>query len=115
MPHLSISGLCKAFGKKKLLDGPDLAVERGECLVVFGGSGSRKTPFLRPFAGPLGPDAGAGLVDGLDRAVERGECLVVFGGSGSGKTTLLRHIAGLLEPDAGTVLIDGQRAGDVSA
>ncbi|ABM57766.1 ABC transporter ATP-binding protein [Verminephrobacter eiseniae] len=64
MPHLSISGLCKAFGKKKLLDGLDLAVERGECLVVFGGSGSGKTTLLRHIAGLLEPDAGTVLIDG---------------------------------------------------
>src|SRR6218665_2555416 len=64
MPHLSISGLCKAFGKKKLLDGLDLAVERGECLVGFGGSGSGKTTLLRHIAGLLEPDAGTGPIDG---------------------------------------------------
>src|SRR6218665_2398680 len=64
MPHLSISGLCKAFGKKKLLDGLDLAVERGECLVVFGGPGSGKPTLLRHIAGLLEPDAGTVLIDG---------------------------------------------------
>src|SRR6218665_463076 len=76
MPHLSISGLCKAFGKKKLLDGLDRAVERGECLVVFGGSGSGKTTLLRHIAGLLEPDAGTVLIDGQRagdvRAQQRG-------------------------------------------
>ena len=40
MSYLQISGLSKAFGKKKVLDGLDLDVRQGECLVVFGGSGS---------------------------------------------------------------------------
>lgn len=64
MPHLKINGLCKAFGKKKVLDGLDLEVERGECLVVFGGSGSGKTTLLRHIAGLMAPDSGNVWVDG---------------------------------------------------
>ena len=64
MLHLKINGLCKAFGKKKVLDGLDLEVERGECLVVFGGSGSGKTTLLRHIAGLMEPDSGAVWVDG---------------------------------------------------
>src|SRR6218665_425380 len=64
MPHLSISGLCKAFGKKKLLDGLDLAAERGECPAVFGGPRSRKTTLLRHSAGLLAPAPRTVLMDG---------------------------------------------------
>ena len=64
MPHMKISGLCKAFGKKKVLDGLDLEVKRGECLVVFGGSGSGKTTLLRHIAGLMEPDSGNVWVDG---------------------------------------------------
>ena len=43
MSYLKLSGLSKAFGKKQVLDGLDLDVRKGECLVVFGGSGAGKT------------------------------------------------------------------------
>ncbi|MEY5100456.1 MAG: hypothetical protein RJA36_3175 [Pseudomonadota bacterium] len=66
MSHLKISGLSKAFGKKRVLDGLDLEVRRGECLVVFGGSGSGKTTLLRQIAGVMEPDAGQILIGGQD-------------------------------------------------
>ncbi|WP_198085712.1 ABC transporter ATP-binding protein [Variovorax sp. E3] len=64
MPHLTINGLSKSFGKKKVLDKLDIEVQRGECLVVFGGSGSGKTTLLRHIAGLMEPDEGQVWVDG---------------------------------------------------
>jgi len=66
MSYLKISGLTKAFGKKRVLDGLDLEVRQGECLVVFGGSGSGKTTLLRQIAGVMEPDAGSVLIGGED-------------------------------------------------
>lgn len=64
MSYLQISGLSKAFGKKKVLDGLDLEVHQGECLVIFGGSGSGKTTLLRQIAGVMEADAGDIAIDG---------------------------------------------------
>lgn len=42
---IKIRDLHKAFGKKVVLDGVDLDIEKGESLVVIGGSGTRKNRF----------------------------------------------------------------------
>jgi len=67
-PHLEITGLHKAYGKKQVLHGLDLAVRKGECLAVFGGSGAGKTTLLRHIAGILEADAGSVRIDGREAA-----------------------------------------------
>jgi phospholipid/cholesterol/gamma-HCH transport system ATP-binding protein len=63
-PKISIRGLCKAFGTKRVLDGLDLDVGDGESLVVIGGSGSGKSVLLKCILGLLRADAGSVTVDG---------------------------------------------------
>jgi len=46
-PLLEATGLRKTFGPNVVLDGLDLAVEEGECVVLIGGSGSGKSTVLR--------------------------------------------------------------------
>jgi len=46
-PLLEATGLRKAFGANVVLDGLDLSVEEGECVVLIGGSGSGKSTLLR--------------------------------------------------------------------
>jgi phospholipid/cholesterol/gamma-HCH transport system ATP-binding protein len=48
----------KGFETTPVLKGVSLALEKGETLVVMGGSGSGKTVLLRLIAGLLKPDAG---------------------------------------------------------
>jgi phospholipid/cholesterol/gamma-HCH transport system ATP-binding protein len=48
----------KAFEAVPVLQGVSLALEKGETLVVMGGSGSGKTVLLRLIAGLFRPDAG---------------------------------------------------------
>jgi multiple sugar transport system ATP-binding protein len=64
MAYLEVKDAHKAFGKKKVLDGLSLQVERGECVVVFGPSGCGKTVLLRLIAGVLEPDQGEVWIDG---------------------------------------------------
>lgn len=61
---IEISGLCKAFGKKKVLDGIDLGINTGESLVVIGGSGSGKSVLIKCILGILTPDSGSIKIDG---------------------------------------------------
>ena len=59
-----VSGLKKSFGRKKVLDGLDLTIRRGESLVVIGGSGSGKSVLLKCMLGLIRPDAGTISIDG---------------------------------------------------
>ena len=63
---ISVVGLTKSFGRKKVLDGLDISVAKGESLVVIGGSGSGKSVMLKCILGLLAPDSGRVLVDGED-------------------------------------------------
>lgn len=73
-PKIEISGVYKAFGSKKVLDGIDLTIERGQSLVVIGGSGSGKSVLIKCILGILTPDKGSIKVDGVDvTQLSRGE------------------------------------------
>lgn len=61
---IEIRNLCKAFGKKKVLDGVDLDVKKGESLVVIGGSGTGKSVLIKCVQGLLMPDSGSIKIDG---------------------------------------------------
>jgi len=65
-PKIRIRGLYKSFGPKKVLEGIDLDVERGESLVVIGGSGTGKSVLLKHVIGLLTPDRGTVEIDGID-------------------------------------------------
>ena len=55
-----------AFGEKVILDGVWLEVDRGETLVVMGGSGTGKSTILRIILGLLEPDEGRVYVHGVN-------------------------------------------------
>ena len=61
---IEIKNLYKAFGKKKVLDGVDLEVKKGESLVVIGGSGTGKSVLIKCIQGLLTPDSGSIKIDG---------------------------------------------------
>jgi len=56
----------KAFGAKKVLQGVTFDIERGETMVVLGGSGSGKSVLIRHIIGLHRPDRGRVVVDGED-------------------------------------------------
>lgn len=60
---IKIRNLHKAFGKKVVLDGIDLDIQKGESLVVIGGSGTGKSVLIKCIQGLLTPDSGSILVD----------------------------------------------------
>ena len=58
--------LRKRFGRTEVLHGVSFALDKGETLVIMGGSGSGKTVLLRIIAGLLRPDGGTIRVFGID-------------------------------------------------
>ena len=65
-PKIVIKDLCKSFGAKKVLQGIDLEIGRGESLVVIGGSGTGKSVLIKCVLGLIKPDSGSILVDGVE-------------------------------------------------
>jgi phospholipid/cholesterol/gamma-HCH transport system ATP-binding protein len=61
---VELRGVKKRFGPKVVLDGIDLTIERGESLVVIGGSGTGKSVMIKCVLGILRPDEGEIYVDG---------------------------------------------------
>jgi phospholipid/cholesterol/gamma-HCH transport system ATP-binding protein len=62
----TVRGLTKSYGAKEVLRGVDFEVERGECLVILGGSGSGKSVTLRQLNGLERPEGGSVVFDGVD-------------------------------------------------
>ncbi len=71
-PMIALEGVTKAFGDKRVLRGVDLAVARGESLVIIGGSGTGKSVTLKCVLGLVRPDAGGIRVAGDDAIRARG-------------------------------------------
>lgn len=67
-PLISVRGLQVRYGARRVLDGVDLDIYRGETMVILGASGCGKSTLLRHMEGLEKPTAGAILVDGLDLA-----------------------------------------------
>jgi len=63
-PKVELRGVKKRFGSKIVLDGLDLAIPRGESLVVIGGSGTGKSVMIKCVLGILRPEGGEIFVDG---------------------------------------------------
>ncbi|HJQ58319.1 MAG TPA: ATP-binding cassette domain-containing protein [Vineibacter sp.] len=63
-PKISLKGVRKSFGPKKVLDGIDVDIAVGQSLVVIGGSGSGKSVLIKCILGLLRPEAGSIRIDG---------------------------------------------------
>src|SRR4051794_32285312 len=71
-PKVELRGVRKRFGSKIVLDGVDLAIAKGESLVVIGGSGTGKSVMIKCVLGILSPDGGQIFVDGKEVTRLRG-------------------------------------------
>jgi phospholipid/cholesterol/gamma-HCH transport system ATP-binding protein len=65
-PVISIRGLSASYGGRRVLQGVDLDMRRGEIFVLLGGSGSGKTTLLKHVLALAKPEAGTILVNGTD-------------------------------------------------
>jgi len=63
---IDVHGLSKSFGARKVVQGLDLRVARGQICGFLGANGSGKTTTLRMLCGLLTPDAGEGMCLGMD-------------------------------------------------
>jgi phospholipid/cholesterol/gamma-HCH transport system ATP-binding protein len=63
-PKIALAGVEKSFGRKRVLDGIDLAVGAGESLVIIGGSGTGKSVLIKCILGLMRPEAGSIRIDG---------------------------------------------------
>jgi ABC-2 type transport system ATP-binding protein len=63
-PILQIKDLCASYGKRRVLTGVDLTVNRGEWLALLGPNGSGKSTLLRCVSGQLVPVGGAVCIGG---------------------------------------------------
>jgi ABC-2 type transport system ATP-binding protein len=63
---LAVTGLVKAYGARRALDGFDLTVQPGEIVGLVGRNGAGKTTFVEVVSGLVRPDAGRVRIAGLD-------------------------------------------------
>ncbi len=66
---IEITDLFKSFDDKPVLQGLNLAIPRGETLVIIGRSGCGKSVLLKLILGLIAPDSGHIKVDGKDIAL----------------------------------------------
>jgi ABC-2 type transport system ATP-binding protein len=64
MSALTVRGIRKSFGRRRVLTGVDLDVAAGELAAVVGENGTGKSTLLRILAGDLRPDAGTVAIGG---------------------------------------------------
>jgi len=65
---LTLTGVTKTFGERRVLDRLDLEIGAGESVAMLGANGSGKTTTLRCVAGLARPDAGRIVIGGVDLA-----------------------------------------------
>lgn len=66
MGMIKISSLKKQFGRKKVLDGVDLDIEKGKITVIIGRSGEGKSVLIKHIIGLLRPDDGQIFLEGQE-------------------------------------------------
>jgi phospholipid/cholesterol/gamma-HCH transport system ATP-binding protein len=74
-PVISVRNLVVSYGGRRVLDGINLDIARGEIMVLLGGSGSGKSTLLRQIIGLEQPQSGRVLVNGIDLATSAKEDL----------------------------------------
>lgn len=65
-PKIEMSNVVKSFGDKHVLQGINLTIEKGESLVIIGGSGTGKSVMLKSVLSIIEPDSGSIKVDGVE-------------------------------------------------
>lgn len=63
---IELIDVCKSFGNNHVLNGVNLSVEKGQSLVIIGGSGTGKSVMLKSVLGIIRPDKGSIMIDGSE-------------------------------------------------
>jgi len=63
-PKISVKGLYKQFGSKKVLNDVNFEIASGESMVILGGSGSGKSVLIKSIMGLIKPTKGEVRIDG---------------------------------------------------
>src|SRR5580704_8780860 len=66
MPMLEVHGLVKLYGRRRVVDGVDFQVDRGEIVGLLGPNGAGKTTSFRMTCGMIEPNAGLVTLGDLD-------------------------------------------------
>jgi lipopolysaccharide export system ATP-binding protein len=66
MPILEVKGLVKFYGRRKVVDGVNYEVNKGEVVGLLGPNGAGKTTSFRMTTGQLTPNDGVVIFDGHD-------------------------------------------------
>ncbi len=72
-PILKMTDVQKSFGPKHVLKGVNIDVQRGQSLVILGGSGSGKSVMLKNALGLMTPEQGVIEFDGVDVTRDQGK------------------------------------------
>lgn len=62
---IRFENVTKRFGKREILKGVNLEIERGKTTVIFGVSGGGKSTIIKHIVGLLKPDSGTITIDGI--------------------------------------------------
>ena len=114
---ISIRDLRKRFGKREILRGIDLDVERGQRIALVGSNGAGKTTLIRCLLGEY-RSGGRIRVDGADPRVQRTAVLRRIGFVPQlppplkmPVAQLIRYVAALCHADPGAITAVAQRLG----
>ena len=65
---ISVRGVSKSFGSRKIIDNVSFDIYKGETFVIMGCSGSGKSTLLRLITGAIPPDSGSIIIKNKDIA-----------------------------------------------
>jgi lipopolysaccharide export system ATP-binding protein len=105
MPVLAVHGLVKIYGRRRVVDGVDFDVDKGEIVGLLGPNGAGKTTSFRMACGMIEPNAGKVVLNGLDvtnwpmfrRAREGGMGYLAQESSVFRKLTVEKNLLGMME------------------
>ena len=105
MPILQVEGLVKSFGRRRVVDGVDFHVEKGEIVGLLGPNGAGKTTCFRMTCGMIEPDKGSVSLAGQDvtnwpmylRARDGGMGYLAQESSVFRKLTVQQNLLGMME------------------